>query len=51
MKTIRRLNLKKKKQSPPPIPQNIRQQLAHYFEEDIVYVEKLLGRDLSTWRT
>jgi len=50
-KFIWEFNLKERKQLPPSIPSSIRQQLAHDFEEDIVYVEKLLGRDLSTWRT
>jgi len=47
---IRQLNLKERKNS-SSIPSSIRQQLIQSFEKDIVYVEKLLGRDLNAWRT
>ena len=34
----------------PELEPEIRQELINYFEEDIVYIENLLGRHLPRWR-
>jgi hypothetical protein len=34
----------------PPLKEDVRQRLAEDFEDDIVELETLLGKDLSHWR-
>ena len=41
---VRRLNLQK-----PPLPEAMRRQLTEIYREDIIELERMLGRDLSHW--
>ena len=42
---LRNRNLAK----PPPMPEGVREGLAEAYREDILRLQKLVGRDLSGW--
>jgi hypothetical protein len=45
---VRRLRTRNLKKA-PPLPPELRKELAHHFDEDITKTSKLIGRDLSHW--
>jgi len=34
-----------------PMPSDLRSELTQRFQDDMAYVEELLGRELDQWRT
>ena len=44
-----RVNLRNRNLAKPPMPEGVREQLTEAYREDILKLQGLLGRDLSSW--